>query len=228
MCITLIKTASFRNLVYNMVNSIVLQSTHSLVCYRRIYALSVFYLFLLLQVIVVRRNVSLNSSGTPVCQPQLYQKLRQKLLPSILALGPRLGRYYLTGAKKTLIYSQPYTLQLHINVYINMPRKIHSLYSVNLSTGYANPTHYIVWFIAIYSQVFSYNRAAYVATCIICTTLHGWIKEKSRDTNLLWSLGFGHTYQANPSCPCYNYYIYKHMHVTVLCRPTTELQCSYT
>ena len=24
----------------------------------------------------------------------------------------------------------------------------------------------------------------------------------------LWPLGFGHTYQANPLCPCYNYYMY--------------------
>ena len=26
------------------------------------------------------------------------------------------------------------------------------------------------------------------------------------------ALGFGHIYQANPSCPCYNYYIYIHIH----------------
>ena len=93
MRITVIKMVSFHNLVHNMVNSIVLYSTHSLDCYRE-YALSVFYLFILLQVIVVRRNVSLTSSGTPVCQ--LYEKLCQKLLPSILAQGPHLGHYYLS------------------------------------------------------------------------------------------------------------------------------------
>ena len=46
--------------------------------------------------IVARRNVSFTSSGIPVCQLQLYQKLRQKLLPSIFALGPHLGHYYLS------------------------------------------------------------------------------------------------------------------------------------
>ena len=31
----------------------------------------------------------------------------------------------------------------------------------------------------------------------------------SRDLLICMPSGFGHTYQANPSCPCYNYYIYK-------------------
>ena len=39
----------------------------------------------------------------------------------------------------------------------------------------------------------------------------------------LAALGLGHIYQANPSCPCYNYYIYISLHCFLMhCLGPTE------